>query len=83
MSHKRMTMLISIVCLGALSLGCERKPADPAAIKQEVHQFCREEDDEKVAKKISGIHARGLRYDGILNGNGINCSRVLFSNVGL
>ncbi len=82
MSHKRMAMPIGIVFLGMLSLGCERKSADPAAIKQEIHQFCREQDSEDVAKTLTGIYSRGLCHSGVLNGNGINCFRVLFTNVG-
>jgi len=53
-------------------------PDDPPEAR--VLQVCREDDGQVVADHIVGLISKGLTYKGVLNQNGINCTRVLFAN---
>lgn len=61
---------------------CEKKPAEVPVPKflSEVATFCREPDDVTVKAVVDDMQKKGMVYRGVLNANGINCNRVLFSN---
>ena len=89
--HKyiRVLALTLIVPALALALGaCAKKapaevvpsPTMIALLKAEVVTFCREDADADVKTLVDALQKKGLTYKGVLNANGLNCNRVLFTN---
>lgn len=76
-----------IVGLVMACMGCEKKQPQEVTVTEVkktplimVVTFCRETPDEEVLVEVAALHAKGLTYKGVLNANGINCNRVLFTN---
>ncbi len=58
----------------------ENKPESDEPFLAEVHVICRSDPDGSVQATVNALYAKGLTYKGVLNGSGIDCNRVLFTN---